>query len=114
MATDDTVLAAGEAGGTINGESFRIPAAWKAVIGKDRAVEWHVLRTTSRSMRPGEDGGSVWPGADRLVCESPPRNFTVAAISNPLCSRASLMALNFLQAGCTLEVDDQSLPVASA
>jgi ketosteroid isomerase-like protein len=43
MAADDTVLAAGEAGGTIDGESWRTPAAWKAVIRDGRVVEWHVF-----------------------------------------------------------------------
>lgn len=32
MAEGDTTLVAGEAGGTINGVSWRTPAAWKAVI----------------------------------------------------------------------------------
>ena len=39
----DTILAAGEAGGTIDGESWRIPAAWKAVVRNDNVVEWHVF-----------------------------------------------------------------------
>jgi ketosteroid isomerase-like protein len=33
------VLAVGEAGGTINGQSWRIPAAWKAVVRDDRVAE---------------------------------------------------------------------------
>ncbi len=32
MTEGDAILAAGEAGGTIAGESWRTPAAWKAVI----------------------------------------------------------------------------------
>ena len=43
MAESDTILAAGEAGGTIDGESWRIPAAWKAVIRDGRAAEWQVF-----------------------------------------------------------------------
>ena len=37
------VLAAGEAGGTIDGQSWRIPAAWKAVLRDDRVAEWRVF-----------------------------------------------------------------------
>jgi ketosteroid isomerase-like protein len=43
MAEGDTVLAAGEAGGTIDGQSWRIPAAWKAVIRDGSVVEWRVF-----------------------------------------------------------------------
>jgi len=43
MAADDTVLVAGEAGGTIDGESWRTPAAWKAVIRDGSVVEWQVF-----------------------------------------------------------------------
>lgn len=43
MAEGDTILAAGEAGGTIDGESWRIPAAWKAVVRNDNVVEWQVF-----------------------------------------------------------------------
>jgi ketosteroid isomerase-like protein len=39
----DIVLAAGEAGGTIAGRSWRIPAALKAVIRDDHIAEWHVF-----------------------------------------------------------------------
>jgi ketosteroid isomerase-like protein len=42
MADGDTVLAAGEAGGTIDGEAWRTPAAWKALIREGAVVEWHV------------------------------------------------------------------------
>ena len=38
-----TILLAGEAGGTIDGESWRIPAAWKAVIRDGRVMEWRVF-----------------------------------------------------------------------
>jgi ketosteroid isomerase-like protein len=37
------VLAIGEAGGTIDGQSWRIPAAWKAVVRDDRVAEWRVF-----------------------------------------------------------------------
>lgn len=40
---DDMVLAAGEAGGTIGGESWRTPAAWKAMIRDGRVAEWQVF-----------------------------------------------------------------------
>lgn len=43
MAEGETMLLAGEAGGTIDGESWRIPAAWKMVIREDRVAEWHVF-----------------------------------------------------------------------
>jgi ketosteroid isomerase-like protein len=43
MAEGDTVLLAGEAGGTIDGQSWRIPAAWKAVIRDGKVAEWHVF-----------------------------------------------------------------------
>jgi ketosteroid isomerase-like protein len=43
MAEGDIVLAAGEAGGTINGEAWRIPAAWKAVVRDGRVAEWRVF-----------------------------------------------------------------------
>ncbi len=43
MAEGDTLLSAGEAGGTIDGESWRIPAAWKAVIRDGKVVEWRVF-----------------------------------------------------------------------
>ena len=37
------VLAVGEAGGTTDGQSWRIPAAWKAVVRDDRVAEWRVF-----------------------------------------------------------------------
>jgi ketosteroid isomerase-like protein len=43
VAADDTVLAAGEAGGTINGESWRTPAAWRAVIREGSIEEFQVF-----------------------------------------------------------------------
>jgi len=43
MAEGDNMLLAGEAGGTINGERWQIPAAWKAVIRDGRIVEWRVF-----------------------------------------------------------------------
>jgi pimeloyl-ACP methyl ester carboxylesterase/ketosteroid isomerase-like protein len=43
IASDDVVLAAGEAGGTIDGEPWRIPAAWKAIIRDGHVVEWQVF-----------------------------------------------------------------------
>lgn len=43
MVDGDTMLLAGEAGGTIDGQSWRIPAAWKVVIRDSRVVEWRVF-----------------------------------------------------------------------
>lgn len=43
IAREETVLAAGEAGGTIDGQSWRIPAAWKGVIRDGRVTEWRVF-----------------------------------------------------------------------
>jgi ketosteroid isomerase-like protein len=43
MTDGDTVLIAGEAGGTIDGESWRTPAAWKAVIREGTVLEWQVF-----------------------------------------------------------------------
>ena len=40
---DGVVLAAGEAGGTIDGVPWRIPAAWKAVVRDDKVAEWRVF-----------------------------------------------------------------------
>uniref|UniRef100_Q01R35 SnoaL-like domain-containing protein n=1 Tax=Solibacter usitatus (strain Ellin6076) TaxID=234267 RepID=Q01R35_SOLUE len=37
------VLAAGEAGGTIDGVAWRTPAAWRAVIRDGRVAEWRVF-----------------------------------------------------------------------
>jgi ketosteroid isomerase-like protein len=39
----DTVLAAGEAGGTIDGVQWRIPVAWQAVICDGLVSEWRVF-----------------------------------------------------------------------
>jgi ketosteroid isomerase-like protein len=43
MVDEETVLAAGEAGGTINGIAWRIPAAWKAVVRDGKVAEWRVF-----------------------------------------------------------------------
>jgi uncharacterized protein (TIGR02246 family) len=43
MVDGDTLLAVGEAGGTIDGESWRIPAAWRAVIRDGAVGEWRVF-----------------------------------------------------------------------
>jgi ketosteroid isomerase-like protein len=43
VADNDVVLAAGEAGGTIDRTPWRIPAAWKAVIRDDKVMEWRVF-----------------------------------------------------------------------
>jgi hypothetical protein len=42
LSEGDLMLVAGEAGGTIDGESWRIPAAWKVVIRDSRVAEWGV------------------------------------------------------------------------
>ena len=43
IAIKSMVLAVGEAGGTIDGVSWRTPAAWKAVIGDGKVAEWRVF-----------------------------------------------------------------------
>jgi ketosteroid isomerase-like protein len=43
IAEGETVLAVGEAGGTIDGEPWRTPAAWKAVIRDGKVAEWRVF-----------------------------------------------------------------------
>ena len=43
MTEGDTMLMIGEAGGTIDGQPWRTPAAWKAVIRDGRVVEWRVF-----------------------------------------------------------------------
>jgi ketosteroid isomerase-like protein len=43
MAEGVTLLAAGEAGGTINGEPWRTPAAWNAIIREGKVAEWRVF-----------------------------------------------------------------------
>jgi len=43
MADAGTVLAVGEAGGTIDGVSWRTPAAWKALIQDGQIAEWRVF-----------------------------------------------------------------------
>jgi ketosteroid isomerase-like protein len=39
----ETMLAAGEAGGMIDGVPWRTPAAWRAVIRDGKVVEWQVF-----------------------------------------------------------------------
>jgi len=43
LAEGGDVLAAGTAGGTIDGVSWRTPAAWKAVIRDGKVAEWRVF-----------------------------------------------------------------------
>jgi hypothetical protein len=43
MVEGDTALISGEAGGTMDGEIWRIPAAWKAVIRDGLMLEWRVF-----------------------------------------------------------------------
>jgi ketosteroid isomerase-like protein len=43
IAKGGVVLAVGEAGGTIDGVTWRTPAAWKAVIRDGRVAEWRVF-----------------------------------------------------------------------
>jgi ketosteroid isomerase-like protein len=43
MSEGNTMLVAGEAGGTIDGQLWRIPAAWKAVIRDGSVAEWRVF-----------------------------------------------------------------------
>jgi len=43
MAEGDTALAAGEAGGTIDGVAWRTPAAWMATVREGKVAEWRVF-----------------------------------------------------------------------
>jgi ketosteroid isomerase-like protein len=43
IAEGATVLAVGEAGGTVDGISWRTPAAWKAAIRSGKVAEWRVF-----------------------------------------------------------------------
>jgi ketosteroid isomerase-like protein len=43
MTEGDVVLAVGEAGGTIDGVTWRTPAAWKAVVQGGKIAEWQVF-----------------------------------------------------------------------
>jgi hypothetical protein len=43
LVSGETMLTTGEAGGTIGGEAWRIPAAWKAVIRGGAVREWRVF-----------------------------------------------------------------------
>ena len=43
VADGSVVLAAGEAGGTIDSIAWRIPAAWKAVVQDGKVTEWRVF-----------------------------------------------------------------------
>jgi ketosteroid isomerase-like protein len=43
MANGDALLLSGEAGGTIDGVSWKIPSAWKAVVGDGQIREWRVF-----------------------------------------------------------------------
>ena len=43
MSEDCTVLATGEAGGTINGVEWKTPGAWKALIREDKIAGWQVF-----------------------------------------------------------------------
>lgn len=43
LADGDLVLAAGAAGGTIDGQRWTIPAAWKVVIRGRQVAEWRVF-----------------------------------------------------------------------
>ena len=43
LAKGGSVLAVGEAGGTIDGAAWRTPAAWKAVIRDGKVAEWRVF-----------------------------------------------------------------------
>jgi hypothetical protein len=40
---NETVLAVGEAGGTIDRQTWTIPAAWKAMILDGKVTEWRVF-----------------------------------------------------------------------
>ncbi|HLK50233.1 MAG TPA: nuclear transport factor 2 family protein [Bryobacteraceae bacterium] len=43
VADGELVLAAGAAGGTIDGQAWSTPAAWKVMIRENRVAEWRVF-----------------------------------------------------------------------
>jgi hypothetical protein len=43
LAENNLVLAVGEAGGTIDGVAWQIPAAWQAIVGEGQVKEWRVF-----------------------------------------------------------------------
>ena len=43
MTEGDVVMAVGEAGGTIDGVSWRTPAAWKGLVREGKLAEWRVF-----------------------------------------------------------------------
>lgn len=43
LSEGDTALLTGEAGGTLDGQTWRVPAAWRAVIRDGHLVEWRVF-----------------------------------------------------------------------
>jgi ketosteroid isomerase-like protein len=43
LSENGVVLATGHAGGTIDGFPWRITAAWRAVVGQGRMLEWQVF-----------------------------------------------------------------------
>ena len=43
MTEGDVVMAVGEAGGTIDGVSWRTPAAWKGLVHEGKLAEWRVF-----------------------------------------------------------------------
>jgi ketosteroid isomerase-like protein len=48
LSEGDTVLAVGEAGGTIDDSAWQMPAAWKAIIRGGLLSEWHVFADNKR------------------------------------------------------------------
>lgn len=43
LSEGDTVLAGGEAGGTIDGTPWRTPAAWMIIVRENAVAEWRVF-----------------------------------------------------------------------
>ena len=43
LSESDTVLATGEAGGSIDNTAWKTPAAWKAIIRDGQVAEWRVF-----------------------------------------------------------------------
>src|SRR5580704_11180231 len=66
MAAEDRVLAAGEACGTIDGESWRTPAAWRAVIRDGRVQEWQVF-ADNKPVYEIQGGGPLLSRLHRLA-----------------------------------------------
>ncbi len=48
LSEKETVLATGEAGGTIDSTAWQTPAAWQAIVSDGRVSEWRVFADNKR------------------------------------------------------------------